>query len=194
MLFNETDIDGLWQVVIERYTDTRGSFGRTFCDREFATRGLTAAFIQASSSRTRQAATVRGMHWQQTPNEEAKLIRCVRGAIYDVVCDLRPSSVTYMQYRGFHLNQDDDYMIYVPAGCAHGFQTLTDDVEVLYAMSSPFVAQASAGFRFDDPAFAIEWPLAVSCIADKDLAWPPFVPPGPTADQIVDLLQGRMRL
>ena len=174
MRFEPTGIEGLLLIHVERHGDDRGSFGRTFCREEFQARGLPGEFIQASSSRTWRAGTVRGMHLQRPPHMEAKLIRCVRGTIHDVICDLRPHSTTCLCQRAFRLHQDDDCLLFVPTGCAHGFQTLTDDVEVLYSMSHTFAPEAATGLRHDDPALAITWPAPVTCIADKDLRWPAY--------------------
>lgn len=174
MIFEATDIDGLWQLRLQPQGDPRGSFARTFDQAQFAAHGLADVFVQMSSSRTTLAGTLRGMHLQAAPHQEAKLVRCVRGAVHDVVCDLRPHSPTYLRHQTFHLDQDGDRAIYIPPGCAHGFQTLRDDVEILYAMSTAYVPQAATGYRFDDPRLALRWPLPVSCIADKDLAWPAY--------------------
>ncbi len=174
MRFEQTGIAGLWHLTVERFADERGSFGRTFCRDEFIAHGLAAEFVQTSSSRTSRAGTIRGMHWQNRPHAEAKLIRCVRGSVHDVVCDLRPGSPTHLLSLSFHLDQDDDTLIYIPPGCAHGFQTLTDTVEILYAMSCNFAPNVACGLRFDDPALGIDWPISLTCISDKDLAWPAY--------------------
>ena len=170
-----TEIDQLAVIVIERHTDARGSFGRVFCREEFAALGLVADFVQASTSVTLHAGTIRGMHFQRPPHEETKLVRCVRGQIYDVVADLRPWSPTYMRWQAFLLGEREDRILYIPEGCAHGFQTLRDDCEVLYQMSVPHAPHAADGFRFDDPAFDIQWPLPVGTVGPKDLQWPPFM-------------------
>ena len=174
MIFRETKLAGVHLVLIERHADARGSFGRTFCRDEFAARGLPAEFVQASASITVRAGTVRGMHYQRSPHAEAKLVRCVRGAIHDVVADLRPESPSFMQWEAFDLREGGDAMLYIPPGCAHGFQTLAAETEVLYQMSTRFAPEAAAGFRYDDPAFGITWPAPVAVIAEKDLAWPPW--------------------
>jgi dTDP-4-dehydrorhamnose 3,5-epimerase len=176
MIFQATDIHGLRAVILQRHADERGSFARSFCGNEFAAHGLPATFVQASVSVTRHAHTLRGMHHQLAPHEETKLVRCVRGAIYDVVADLRPDSPSYMTWQAFRLDQDGDLSLCIPPGCAHGFQTLTDDTEVTYLMSTEHAPAFAAGFRYDDPAFAIAWPHEPSVIADKDLAWPPYMP------------------
>ena len=174
MIFRETKLAGVHTVLIERHADPRGSFGRTFCRDEFAARGFPTEFVQASTSVSVHAGTVRGMHYQRPPYAEAKLVRCVRGAIHDVIADLRPDSPSFMQWEAFELREGGDAMLYIPPGCAHGFQTLADETEVLYQMSTPYAPEAAAGFRFDDPAFSIAWPAPVIVIAEKDLAWPPW--------------------
>ena len=176
MIFNPAKIDGVWRIGIERQSDARGSFGRVFCHAEFARHGLAAEFVQASSSVTRRAGTIRAMHYQNPPHAEAKLIRCLRGAVHDIVADIRPESPSFMQWEAFHLEAGDDQSLYIPAGCAHGFQTLADDTEIFYQMSVAFAPGYAGGFRYDDPVFAISWPCEVSVIAEKDLAWPIFDP------------------
>ena len=174
MKFEPTGIADLCQVMVKRHVDERGSFGRSFCRDTFVAHGLAAEFVQTSSSRTHRAGTIRGMHLQLPPHAEAKLVRCVRGTIHDVVCDLRTDSVTYLHHKAFRLSQDSDSQIYIPPGCAHGFQTLTDDVEVLYSMSCRFAPQSATGVRFDDVALDIAWPIPVTTVAEKDLSWPAY--------------------
>lgn len=174
MLFEPTTIHGVFAVRLKRQKDERGSFARLFCSQEFAEHGLAAAFVQESLSVTRRAGTIRGMHFQPAPHAEVKFVRCVRGAVFDVVADLRPDSPTYRRWEGFHLSARGDLALYIPKGCAHGFQSLEDDSELLYHMDTPFAAHAAAGFRYDDPAYGIVWPRPVTIIAAKDLAWPPL--------------------
>lgn len=174
MIFREASLSGVHTILIERHTDLRGSFGRIFDREAFAARGLAAEFVQASASITRRAGTLRGMHFQRKPHAEAKLVCCVRGAVHDVVADLRPESPSYMRWEAFTLREGGEMTLYIPPGCAHGFQTLADDTEVLYQMSVPYAAEAAAGFRFDDPAFNIPWPKPATVIAEKDLSWPPW--------------------
>lgn len=171
MIFESTAINGLRRVIIERQEDERGSFARTFSREEFARLGLASSFVQASSSRTLTAGTLRGMHIQLPPHGEAKLVRCVRGAIYDVVCDLRIGSASHLQHQSFRLHQDGNDALYIPPGCAHGFQTLVDDVEVTYAISCAYEPEMAVGLRYDDPALGIAWPSPVTCISSKDLGW-----------------------
>ncbi|HTW25949.1 MAG TPA: dTDP-4-dehydrorhamnose 3,5-epimerase family protein [Acetobacteraceae bacterium] len=174
MRFEATSIEGAWLVHLERQTDSRGSFGRLFCAETFAAHGLAGGFVQESLSVTRQAGSLRGMHYQRAPHAEVKYLRCLRGAIHDVVADLRPDSPSRGRWQAFQLAAGDDTALYIPAGCAHGFQTLTDDVELLYHMSVAYQPGFADGFRFDDPAFAIAWPREVTVISERDLTWPPL--------------------
>jgi dTDP-4-dehydrorhamnose 3,5-epimerase len=177
MRFTPQDIPGLCLVDLEPREDERGYFARSFCAEEFAGRGLAASMPQCSVSYNRRRHSLRGMHFQRAPHAEAKLIRVTRGALWDVALDLRRDSPTYLQWRGFELRAGDGRQVYIPEGCAHGFQTLEDDTEVYYMISVPYDAGASAGARWDDPAFAIRWPDAPERIlAPRDLSFPPWVP------------------
>lgn len=172
MQFQPTGIAGLLIVNLSRHVDQRGSFARLFCSETFAAHGLADRFVQASVSVTRRAGTLRGMHFQHPPHEEVKLVRCVRGAIYDVIADLRRDSPSYLRWQGFELSPESDVALYIPKGCAHGFLTLAEDCEVLYQMSTPYAPAAASGVRYDDPALGIRWPRPVVLVAEKDLAWP----------------------
>ncbi len=174
MIFTPTRLAGLVIVEIERHADARGHFARTWCAREFAAHGLEPGLAQASISFNVARGTLRGLHLQRPPHAEAKLVRCTRGAIFDVAVDVRPHSPTCGQWLGVALSADAGAALYVPAGFAHGFQTLAPDSEVSYLISAFHAPEAAAGFRYDDPAFAVEWPLPVVCIAPRDLAWPPY--------------------
>ncbi len=174
MRFESTEIDGLIAVRLERHADERGSFARLFCREEFAAAGLATELVQESLSVTQKAGTLRGMHFQRAPHAEVKFVRCVRGAIHDVVADLRPDSPSYLRWQAFRLDAHGDVALYIPAGCAHGFQTLQDDCEVLYQMDVPYQPDFADGCRFDDGLLGIEWPLPVTVIARKDLEWPPL--------------------
>ena len=179
MIFTETDIPGAWVVELERRADERGSFARTFDADEFEARGLDPRIVQASVSVNRRAGTLRGLHYQEPPEGEAKLIRCTRGAIFDVIVDLRPGSEAYCGWFGIELRAGGTASLFVPAGFAHGFQTLTDDVEVAYQMSHHHVPEAASGVRWDDPAFGIAWPdppAAGRTITERDAAYPDFRP------------------
>ena len=177
MRFVETPIGGAVVVELERHEDERGFFARVWDPGELAAAGLTPALAQASISRSSRVGTLRGMHFQLPPHEEAKLVRCVRGAIFDVVLDLRPGSPTYLGWHGIRLDEENGKALYVPEGCAHGFQTLVEDADVLYLISTPYVPEASSGVRWDDPAFGIEWPdVPERTIGERDRAWPDYVP------------------
>lgn len=175
MRFVETSVPGAVVVELVRHEDERGFFARAWDPDELVAAGLTPRLRQASFSRSARAGTIRGMHFQHAPHEEAKMVRCVRGAIFDVVLDLRPESPTYLAWHGVELSHDNGRAIYVPEGCAHGFQTLVDDADVLYLISCPYVPEAADGVRWDDPAFAIAWPLEPTVIGPKDREWPDFV-------------------
>ena len=179
MRFVPTELDGAYLLELERYEDERGFFARTWCRDELGDHGLVADLAQSSISRNARAGTLRGMHFQTAPHEEAKLVRCTRGAIYDVIVDLRPGSPTHAEWIGVELEGERGTALYVPKGFAHGFQTLVDGAEVLYMISDPYVPEASSGVRWDDPAFGIEWPPAAErTISARDLAWPDYEPSG----------------
>jgi len=175
MRFVPLDLAGAYLLELERREDERGFFARTWCREELAEHGLVAELAQCSISRSAQAGTLRGLHFQREPHEEAKLVRCTGGAIFDVIVDLRPRSPTQGAWLGVALDAARGNAVYVPKGFAHGFQTLVDDTEVLYMMSDPYVAEAASGARWDDPAFGIEWPpAAVRTISERDRAWPDY--------------------
>ncbi len=174
MIFTETELKGAYIIDIERREDDRGFFARTWCQQEFEAHGLVARVVQANTSYNRRKGTLRGMHYQRAPHAEAKLVRAVRGAIYDVIIDLRPDSPTYKRWIGVELTADNRRALFVPEGFAHGFQTLEDDTDVIYQVSAFYTPGAEGGVRYNDPAFAIEWPLPVSVISEKDAAWPDF--------------------
>jgi dTDP-4-dehydrorhamnose 3,5-epimerase len=175
--FTATTLPAVFLIELEKLEDERGYFARTFCSREFAERGLSPAVSQCSISRNTRAGTLRGMHYQEQPHAEAKLVRCSRGAIYDVVLDLRPHSPSYRAWYAAELSADNGRMLYVPEGCAHGFQTLSDDTEISYQISTPYVPQAARGVRWDDPAFAIAWPRPVAAMSERDRTYPSWQPP-----------------
>jgi dTDP-4-dehydrorhamnose 3,5-epimerase len=174
MIFGKTQLDGAWLIDIDPKQDERGFFARTWCRRELAARGLDTEIAQESVSYTRHRGAVRGLHFQRSPHEETKIVRCARGAIFDVIIDLRPSSPTYLRWRGFDLTADNRRAVYIPKGFAHGFQTLTEDVEIAYQISEFYAPGAAAGYRYNDSAFAIVWPLPVTVISERDLGWPDF--------------------
>jgi dTDP-4-dehydrorhamnose 3,5-epimerase len=172
MIFRETALRGACVIELEPHTDDRGQFVRTWCREEFASHGIDVEFAQSSVSINPEQGTLRGLHWQATPHAEAKLVRCVRGAIYDVIVDIERGSPTFGKWIGLTLTPQSQLMLYVPKGFAHGFQTLVDDTEVNYLLSCAYVAAAGRGLRYDDPALAIGWPLPVSRMSDRDRSWP----------------------
>jgi dTDP-4-dehydrorhamnose 3,5-epimerase len=172
--FAPTAIDGAWLVEPVWRRDERGEFARTFCAEEFRRHGLEPRLVQASLSRTRRRGTLRGMHYQDDPHAETKLVRCARGAVHDVVVDLRPASPTFRRHLAVRLDAESGLQLYVPAGCAHGFLTLEDDAEIAYAMSVPFHPESARGVRWNDPAFGIAWPFEPVLIAERDRTWPDF--------------------
>lgn len=174
MIFMETPVVGAFVVDLEPIEDRRGCFARAFCSREFAEHGLGLRVVQCNLSSNRKKGTVRGMHYQVAPHEEAKLVRCTRGSIYDVVLDLRRNSPTYGRWHAVELNRRNHRMLYVPRGCAHGFQTLKDDTEVFYQVSAFYSSESARCVRWDDPAFGIRWPLEAAVISDKDRDCPDF--------------------
>ncbi len=176
MNFQETGLAGAFVIDPERLEDERGFFARSFCAEEFSARGLDPRCAQCNISYNARSGTVRGMHYQRSPHEEAKLVRCTAGAILDVIVDLRRNSGTFGKHVAVNLSQDNRRMLFIPAGFGHGFQTLTDGAEVFYQMSTPYVADAGGGLRYDDPALAIAWPLPVATISERDLGYPPFDP------------------
>jgi dTDP-4-dehydrorhamnose 3,5-epimerase len=177
MRFVDTPIAGVYVVELERFEDERGFFARAWCRDELTAAGLTADLAQCSLSRNTVAGTLRGMHYQRSPHEEAKLVRCTRGAIFDVALDLRPRSATHGRWFAAELDAASGRALYIPEGCGHGFQTLVDDTDVFYAISAPYAPEAAAGVRWDDPAFGIAWPGAPRrTISDRDLAWPDYRP------------------
>jgi dTDP-4-dehydrorhamnose 3,5-epimerase len=176
MRFNQTPLPGAWVIELDLLADERGWFARSFDAAEFQARGLDPEVVQCNASFNARAGTVRGMHYQADPHGESKLIRCLRGAIFDVAVDLRPDSPTYRRWHGVELSAENRRALYLPIGLAHGFQTLTDGCEVLYQMGSPYVPDAARGVRWDDPAFGIDWPEAPGerTISEKDRAYPDF--------------------
>ena len=172
MRFVETPVAGAWVIELEPFEDERGFFARSFCAREFEARGLETRLVQCNLSWNRRKGTLRGMHYQRPPAAEAKLVRCVRGALFDVVLDLRSGSPTEGRHHGVELSAANRRSLYIPPGCAHGFQSLVDDTEILYQMSEFYTPEAGAGVRHDDPRFGIAWPLPVAVISDRDRDWP----------------------
>ena len=168
MLFIETKLAGVYIIELEKIEDDRGFFARTFCQREFEAHGLNPRIAQCSVSFNRRKGTLRGMHYQVAPYEESKLVRCTMGAIYDVAVDLRPDSLTHKQWMAVELTEDNRRALYIPAGCAHGFQTLEDNSEVFYQMSEVYHPECARGLRWNDPVFGIQWPSETLVASARD--------------------------
>jgi dTDP-4-dehydrorhamnose 3,5-epimerase len=176
VIFSAASLPGAYVIELEPHRDSRGFFARTWCRREFEEHGLDADLAQCSMSYNARRGTLRGLHWQAAPKEEAKLVRCTTGAIYDVIIDLRPESPTYLKHFGVELTQGDRRALYIPRGFAHGLQTLTDETEVFYQISEFFAPEHARGIRWNDPAFGIEWPIPDPIILDRDNSYPDFLP------------------
>jgi dTDP-4-dehydrorhamnose 3,5-epimerase len=172
MRFTETELGGAWLIEPTPVWDDRGSFARTFCEKEFAGCGLVNRFVQHSRSHSVLKGTLRGMHFQEAPFGEVKLVSCLHGAIFDVIIDLRPGSPTRHRWTAFELTPENQRQLYIPQGFAHGFQTLTDDAVVFYLISQFYAPQASVGVRYNDPVFAIDWPLEPTATSERDRTWP----------------------
>jgi dTDP-4-dehydrorhamnose 3,5-epimerase len=177
MTFRELALSGAFLIELDRIEDERGFFARTFCRDEFAEHGLATEIVQANTAFNRRKGTLRGMHFQAAPHEEAKLVRCTRGAVYDVIVDLRRDSPTFTRWVSVELTVENDTMLYAPEGFAHGYQTLEDETETSYLMSQRYEPSAGRGVRWDDPAFGIEWPdEGDRTINERDRTWPDFSP------------------
>jgi dTDP-4-dehydrorhamnose 3,5-epimerase len=172
MRFTETELKGAWLIEPTPTWDDRGSFTRTFCEKEFADCSLATRFVQHSHSHSVRKGTLRGMHFQEAPFGEVKLVSCIQGAMFDVIIDLRSGSPTRHKWLGFELTPGNQHQLYIPAGFAHGFQTLTDDTIVSYLISQFYTPHASYGVRYDDPVFAIDWPMQPAAMSEKDRSWP----------------------
>jgi dTDP-4-dehydrorhamnose 3,5-epimerase len=170
--FTEIPLAGAWLIELERYEDERGHFARTFCEEEFERRGLKVHWPQMNLSHNKKKGTLRGMHWQAEPHAEAKVVRCVRGSIFDVIVDLRPKSPTLHQWHGAELSAENGAALYVPEGFAHGFQSLEADSDVFYLMSANVEYASARGIRWNDPQLAIRWPLADPIVSPKDRLLP----------------------
>jgi dTDP-4-dehydrorhamnose 3,5-epimerase len=172
MIFHETALAGAYVIDLEPFSDDRGLFARTFCKREFAAIGHDKEFVQFNHSHSNQKGTLRGMHYQRPPHAEIKLIRCIRGSVFDVIVDLRHQSPTFLQYVGVELSEQNLRMIYVPEGFAHGFQTLQDHCELIYHHTAFYAPDSDGGIRYNDPKLGIVWPLALTTISEKDKNFP----------------------
>lgn len=176
MRFSPTTLDGAWLIEPEPIRDERGFFARTFCAAEYAAHGLETCFVQHSTSQSVLRGTLRGMHFQRSPHAEVKVVSCLKGAIWDVIIDLRPESPSYLRWEGFELTEDNRRQLYVPKGFAHGNQCLRDAAEIGYLISASYAPDATAGVRHDDPAFGIQWPLPPRQMSERDRTWLDFSP------------------
>ncbi|HEV8725290.1 MAG TPA: dTDP-4-dehydrorhamnose 3,5-epimerase [Candidatus Binatia bacterium] len=174
MIFHGTKLRGSYIIELEKREDSRGFFARTWCQDEFKAYGLNANWVQSNLSYNAKRGTLRGMHYQAAPYQEAKLVRCARGAIYDVIIDLTQDSLTYRQWLGVELSGGNYRSLYVPEGFAHGFLTLEDDTEVVYQVSQFYQPESERGVRYNDPAFGIQWPIDIAVISEKDMRWPDY--------------------
>lgn len=172
MKFNSTKLPGVFVIELERRADDRGFFARQWCVEEMARAGLDTRLAQMNTARSTAAGTLRGIHYQKAPHGEAKLVRCTRGAVFDVAVDLRPDSPTYRQWVGVELDAEQGRALYIPEGCGHGYITLTDDADLAYQASVPYAPSSATGVRYDDPALAIAWPVPVKVISAQDKGWP----------------------
>jgi dTDP-4-dehydrorhamnose 3,5-epimerase len=172
VIFTETKLKGAYIIELERREDSRGFFARGFCQNEFRAHGLKPTVAQGNIASNIKAGTLRGMHFQYPPAAESKLVRCTRGAIYDIIVDLRPESPTYLQHIGVELNEDNQRALYVPERFAHGYQTLTDKTDTSYLVGEFYTPDAEGGLLYDDPSLKLDWPLPVSVISDKDQKFP----------------------
>jgi dTDP-4-dehydrorhamnose 3,5-epimerase len=176
MIFEETNLKDAFVIEMEPHNDERGFFARTWCEREFREHGLNPFIKQCNVSFNKRTGTLRGMHYQDSPHQEAKVVRCTRGAIFDVIIDLRKDSSTFKQFVTVVLSEDNYRMLYVPEGFAHGFQTLAENTEVFYQMTEFYFPEMARGIRWDDPAFDIPWPMATErFISERDRTFPDFV-------------------
>ncbi len=176
MIFRDTELPGVVVVDLDKTADDRGFFARSYCAREFADHGIAFEVVQCNVSANARRGTLRGLHYQAEPKPAPKLVRCTRGTLYDVAVDLRPDSPAYCRWVGVELDAAGHRALYVPAGCAHGFQTLSDDVEALYLMGAAYDEALARGVRWNDPAFAISWPLAPTVISERDAGYADFRP------------------
>lgn len=176
MIFNAALLAGVYTIDLEKRGDERGFFARVFCEREFAEHGLVTHFVQVNNSLSAEKGTLRGMHYQLAPHAEAKLVRCIRGSLYDVALDLRPESPTFGRSFGAELSAENRRMMYVPKGFAHGFITLEDDTEAFYFVDAFYAPQHERGVRYDDPKFDIRWPMKPTVVSEKDRGHRDFDP------------------
>ncbi len=174
MIFTETKLKGAYVIDLERVSDERGFFARRWCAKEFSSHGLSPIIVQANVGHNAKRGTIRGMHFQIAPHAEVKVVHCSRGVLYDVIVDLRDGSPTRGQWIGAELTADNGRMLYVPEGFAHGYQTLEDETDLVYQTSQFYAKESAKGVRYNDPAFAIAWPLPVSVVSSGDANWPDY--------------------
>jgi dTDP-4-dehydrorhamnose 3,5-epimerase len=174
MKFEEILLKGAWVIDLDAVVDGRGYFARAYCEHEFKAHGIDPKVVQCNLAFNHKAGTLRGMHFQTAPAEESKLVRCVRGGVYDVIIDLRPESPTYLMHYGVELSAENKRMLYAPKGFAHGYQTLVDETEVFYMVSESYTPEYERGYRYNDPRFDIQWPLPIRALSEKDAGWPLF--------------------
>lgn len=174
MEFSKTTLDGAYTIDLNKIGDERGFFARMFCENEFSEQNLETSFIQINNSLSKDKGTLRGMHYQLSPSAEVKVVRCVKGALFDVIIDIRPDSPTYRKWFGELLSAENRKMMYVPRGFAHGFITMENNTEAIYLVSSAYAPDAERGIRYNDPEFNIEWPIPPQEISEKDMNWPDF--------------------
>ncbi len=175
MKFTESPIKGAYIIDVNRIGDERGYFGRLWCEKEYKEVGLNAKICQSNIGVSKHKGTLRGLHYQHAPHQEVKIVRCSRGAMFDVIVDLRPDSKTYKQWFGMELNEDNATMLYVPEGCATGYLTLTDNTEMYYHTTEFYHPESETGVRYNDPAFGIEWPGEINILSEKDRDRPDFL-------------------
>ncbi|MCZ2460040.1 MAG: dTDP-4-dehydrorhamnose 3,5-epimerase [Chitinophagales bacterium] len=172
MIFNPLSLPGAFTIDVQPFQDARGFFTRTFCENEFSQQGLITHFVQANHSGTKGKGVIRGMHYQSPPHGEVKLVKCVQGAVFDVIIDVRAESPTFLQWYGIELTVENKRMMYVPVGFAHGFQSLSEYSEITYMVSNFYNRESEGGIRYDDPKVKINWPLPVTLVSDKDMGIP----------------------
>jgi dTDP-4-dehydrorhamnose 3,5-epimerase len=175
MIVTKTPIEGVYIIELNKITDDRGFFARSWCIKEAEAHDLKPTVVQSNVIFSIHKGTVRGIHYQLSPHAEVKTVRCSRGAIFDIAVDLRPESPTHKHWFGVELTQDNHQQLYVPQGCGHAYQSLTDNTEITYQASEFYIPNLARGFRYDDPAFAISWPLTVTSISDRDRTWPDYI-------------------
>jgi dTDP-4-dehydrorhamnose 3,5-epimerase len=175
MIFTKLNLEGAYLIQIQRHEDERGFFARSWCQREFSEHGLNPRLVQCNLSYNKKLGTLRGMHYQDTPFQEAKVVSCISGAIYDVIIDIRPGSPTFKEYLGITIDAQTHDMLYVPEGFAHGFLTLADETLVFYQMSEFYAPDYARGFRWNDPAFKVKWPAKVQVISSRDANYPDYL-------------------